>query len=64
MYLIDRKCRVWLCPVQLPLPETHPKAPSWHHQTLLDGELVVDGEETLRYLVYDAMHIFEEAQKS
>ncbi|CAE7212746.1 TTF2 [Symbiodinium sp. KB8] len=33
----------------------------WHHNTLLDGELVLDvveeGKTALRYLVYDAMHI-------
>ncbi|CAJ1438068.1 unnamed protein product, partial [Effrenium voratum] len=63
VYLIDRKCRVWLCPVQLPLPDRHARAPGWHHNTLLDGELVVDMEGSstcLRYLVYDAMHMFDE----
>ncbi|CAK9018110.1 unnamed protein product [Durusdinium trenchii] len=66
VYFIDRKCRVWLCPVQLPLPDDHKRAPGWHHNTLLDGELVPDAEDTegsqtcLRYLVYDAMHIFDE----
>eukprot|EP00434_Breviolum_minutum_P041247 symbB.v1.2.036690.t1/scaffold5233.1/size29537/3 len=66
VYLIDRKCRVWNCPVQLPLPNDHARAPGWHHKTLLDGELVVDSEDAegkqtcLRYLVYDAMHISNE----
>jgi len=44
-YLIDRRCQVWLCPVQLPLPEGHPRGPGWHHNTLLDGELVLDDVE-------------------
>lgn len=66
VYLIDRKCCVWHCPVQLPLPNDHERAPGWHHNTLLDGELVVDAEDAegnqtcLRYLVYDAMHIGDE----
>lgn len=75
VYLIDRKCCVWHCPVQLPLPnvsngtsndERSGRAPGWHHNTLLDGELVVDAEDAegnqtcLRYLVYDAMHIGDE----
>lgn len=42
VFLVDRSCRVWLCPVQLPLPHDHPRAPGWHHLTLLDGELVLD----------------------
>ncbi|CAE7617302.1 CGT1 [Symbiodinium sp. CCMP2592] len=61
VYLIDRKCRVWTCREQLPLPAGHDLSPGWHHNTLLDGELVLDaveeGKTALRYLVYDAMHI-------
>lgn len=71
VYLIDRRVRFWLCPIQLPLPSSDPRAPGWHHNTLLDGELVVDTVETppgegaggaartprMRYLIYDAMRI-------
>lgn len=39
VYLIDRRVRFWLCPIQLPLPSSDPRAPGWHHNTLLDGEL-------------------------
>eukprot|EP00405_Crypthecodinium_cohnii_P049724 CAMPEP_0206608212 /NCGR_PEP_ID=MMETSP0325_2-20121206/52819_1 /ASSEMBLY_ACC=CAM_ASM_000347 /TAXON_ID=2866 /ORGANISM="Crypthecodinium cohnii, Strain Seligo" /LENGTH=673 /DNA_ID=CAMNT_0054125789 /DNA_START=90 /DNA_END=2111 /DNA_ORIENTATION=- len=66
VYLIDRVPQVWLCPLQLPLPPNHPRGPGWHHNTLLDGELVLDsvmkagrptGEKCLRYLVYDVVSI-------
>ncbi|CAK0906606.1 unnamed protein product [Prorocentrum cordatum] len=63
-FLIDRLSRFWLCQLQLPLPSGHPRAPGWHHNTLLDGELVVDQvpgtADRLRYLVYDAVRICDE----
>eukprot|EP00928_Gymnodinium_smaydae_P071890 TRINITY_DN55365_c0_g1_i1.p1 TRINITY_DN55365_c0_g1~~TRINITY_DN55365_c0_g1_i1.p1 ORF type:complete len:429 (+),score=59.17 TRINITY_DN55365_c0_g1_i1:41-1327(+) len=64
-FLIDRKCLVWMCPIQLPLPTGHHLAPGWHHETLLDGELVMDripskvegqpAQLRLRYLAYDSI---------
>jgi len=63
VYLIDRRSRVWVAPIQLPLREDHPRYPGWHHKTLLDGELVADaiadgkGDKEWRYLIYDAIAI-------
>lgn len=42
VFLLDRALRVWTFPVQLPLPLGHPRGVGWHHNTLLDGELVLD----------------------
>ncbi|KAJ3041165.1 Dcp1p-Dcp2p decapping enzyme complex alpha subunit [Rhizophlyctis rosea] len=58
-FMIDRKNIVHYVDLQIPLPQRHPNDPvKFHNETLIDGELVVDVDDSkrvMRYLAFDLM---------